>query len=358
MTSLRAASPVVFRRAWFVPCSEIEQELVSLPNEHTSTGHSDEAQLDVLVSVVALAYCSGSTIVETLDSLAAQTHLRIELVLCDDGSPDDTVMRAENWLAQFGARFERIEIVRHAHNVGIVSNLDSGLARAYGEWIKPIACDDLLEPNAIEDFLSAAARSRSDWLFSQCTVFAQRDGRCQELGNFVAPPVAESLANGDVAALRLLMRQSNVLPAPGVFYSRHFLDACGGLDLRLRHLDDWPLWLRGLRTGRRPHWVPKALVRYRISGTAITNKVDEQATPPLLFPDEWRFVPLYLRQELSPLQYWDLRLHQWRKLLTLHALGNRRSALPVTAPLQALSPLAWGRAFERLIGRSTNARTG
>lgn len=316
-----------------------------------------ESAAQPLVSIIALAFRSAPTIVETLESIAAQTHRRIELVLCDDGSPDDTVAIAEDWLAKHGGRFERVEIIRHASNIGIVRNFDSGLARCRGEWIKPIACDDLLVPDTVHLFLREAERNGAEWMFSQCARFTVQDGRVLELGDFVARPIAELLAAGDIAALRLRMLQSNVLPAPGVFYSRRFVDACGGLDLRLLHLDDWPLWLRALRKGKYPHWVPERLVRYRISSAAITNKVDAQAALPLLFPDEWLFSTLYLRQELRPLEYWDLRLHQWRKLLTLSAFGNRRSALRMTAPLQALSPVAWGRIVDRLLGRRSLEET-
>lgn len=309
-----------------------------------------------LVSIVALAYRSAPTIVETLESIAAQTHPRVELVLCDDGSPDDTVAKAEQWLAQHGNRLERVEIVRHSTNVGIVRNFDSGLLRCRGEWIKPIACDDLLVPDTIQTFLQQAERQGAEWMFSQCAKFTVKDGLVVELGDFVPASIARLLSAGDLATLRLRMLQTNVLPAPGAFYSRRFADGCGGLDMRLRHLDDWPLWLRALRGGRRPHWVPERLVRYRISSAAVTNNANTQAALPMLFPDEWRFASLYLREELPPLRYWDLRLHQWRKFIALHAFGNHRAALWITAPLQALSPLAWGRVVGKLIGGHSSVK--
>ena len=51
-----------------------------------------------LVSVVVLAYRSADTIIETLESIKKQTYPKIELIVTDDCSPDNTVEVVENWI--------------------------------------------------------------------------------------------------------------------------------------------------------------------------------------------------------------------------------------------------------------------
>ncbi len=300
-----------------------------------------------LVSLVALAYNSASTLIETLESLRAQDHPRIELVLCDDASTDDTLQVASRWLAENPAAFERVLIVNHPVNVGIVRNLADGLARAQGEWLKPLACDDLLVPDALSCFVAEARARNADWLFSQCARFETRNGRTEELGELVRPESVSRIECLPTPELERAVATINLLPAPGAFYSRAFLDRVGGLDLRLRNLDDWPLWLRALSTGARPAWIPRALVRYRISVSAVTNLADTRLVKPALFADELLLTRLYRRGRMTRSSYWDLRIQQLRQWIVLRWMGNRRAAVRWTAPLALLSPVAWKRAIGR-----------
>jgi glycosyltransferase involved in cell wall biosynthesis len=52
-----------------------------------------------LVSVMVPAYNASRTLRDTLDSVAAQTHRPVELVLIDDGSTDSTDAVAREWIA-------------------------------------------------------------------------------------------------------------------------------------------------------------------------------------------------------------------------------------------------------------------
>ena len=300
-----------------------------------------------LVSIVALAFSAATTIIESLDSFAAQTYSRLELILCDDGSTDTTVALAEEWIAKRGARFERVEFVRHPTNVGIVRNHAGGLARCRGKWIKSIACDDLLAPAAIATFVERAQATGAEWLMAQCRRFAQHDGQREDLGDLIDSASAALLAQADSAKLREAMLHGNFVPAPGVFCARAMLEECGGLDLRFHHLDDWPLWIRLLEMGRVPEWIALPLISYRITADTASQRTARMAVPPLLFADELRFTTLYLRYRLPRWSYWHVRVHQWRKKVVLRHLGNKASALRWTAPALLLSPIAWTRIASR-----------
>lgn len=307
-----------------------------------------DASRPPLVSVVALAYNSALTLIDTLESLRAQDHPRIELVLCDDASTDATLQVASQWLSANPGVFERVHVLKHPANVGIVRNLADGLACAQGQWIKPLACDDLLVPDALSCFLREARQRGVDWLFSQCARFETRHGRAEELGELVTAPAVQSIEELSPQALERAVATCNLLPAPGAFYSKVFLDQIGGLDLRLRNLDDWPLWLRALATGARPAWISRALVRYRISTSAVTSLAEASLVKPALFADELLLTRLYRRGRMARLEYWDLRVQQLRQWIVLHWMGNRRAAIRWTAPLALLSPVAWKRAAGRL----------
>jgi glycosyltransferase involved in cell wall biosynthesis len=80
-----------------------------------------------------------------VESVIAQAYENWELILVDDGSSDS---RARALLKNLGQRDARIQIGVQEHG-GISSALNTGLARARGDWIALLDHDDLLEPDAL-----------------------------------------------------------------------------------------------------------------------------------------------------------------------------------------------------------------
>ena len=80
-----------------------------------------------------------------VESVIAQAYENWELILVDDGSSDS---RAHALLKNLGQRDARIQIGGQEHG-GISSALNTGLARARGDWIALLDHDDLLEPDAL-----------------------------------------------------------------------------------------------------------------------------------------------------------------------------------------------------------------
>jgi glycosyltransferase involved in cell wall biosynthesis len=80
-----------------------------------------------------------------VESVIAQAYENWELILIDDGSSDSC---ARTLLKNLGQRDARIQIGVQEHG-GISSALNTGLARARGDWIALLDHDDLLEPDAL-----------------------------------------------------------------------------------------------------------------------------------------------------------------------------------------------------------------
>ena len=59
----------------------------------------------VLVSVCVITYNSEITVLETLDSIYAQTYPRLELIISDDCSSDQTVDICQKWLSKYKNSF-------------------------------------------------------------------------------------------------------------------------------------------------------------------------------------------------------------------------------------------------------------
>jgi O-antigen biosynthesis protein len=88
---------------------------------------------------------NGEFLTAAVESVIAQVYENWDLILVDDGSSDS---RACALLKNLGQRDARIQIGVQEHG-GISSALNTGLARARGDWIALLDHDDLLEPDAV-----------------------------------------------------------------------------------------------------------------------------------------------------------------------------------------------------------------
>jgi glycosyltransferase involved in cell wall biosynthesis len=104
------------------------------------------------VSVALASYNGARFIDEQLASLAAQTRLPVELVVCDDGSTDDTLAHVERFAA--GAPFE-VRIVRNPDNLGFSGNFQRALSLVTGEIVFICDQDDIWYPEKIATSLAA-----------------------------------------------------------------------------------------------------------------------------------------------------------------------------------------------------------
>ncbi|MGC4078232.1 MAG: glycosyltransferase [Rubrivivax sp.] len=292
-----------------------------------------------LISVIAVSFRSAQTIESTLESIANQTYQRLELIICDDDSDDETVAIAKRWLQENHRRFERVSVAAQPKNVGIVKNYDTGLHWAQGDWIKPIACDDMLYKHALETYMKVAASTSMQWAFSQCSLFSETQGEHIELGELVPERTACLLQRGDHAALQERLLRSNILPAPSAFFHRDLLIASGGLDKRFRNLDDWPLWVRSIDAGYFPYWIDEPLIKYRVGAQGVTNQNKLQAVKPGLFKDERTLFRHYQSARLPALESWDIRVRHWQQWLAYRCFANSAKALKLLSPMLLLSPL-------------------
>ena len=109
--------------------------------------------LEPLVSIVVVTYNSSQFVQETLDSIKEQTYKNIELIISDDCSKDDTIKICEEWLKENRCRFTNCQILTSLKNTGVVANCNRGYQASTGMWIKDVAGDDALYPEAIEKFI-------------------------------------------------------------------------------------------------------------------------------------------------------------------------------------------------------------
>lgn len=101
-----------------------------------------------MVSIIVPVYKSEKTLSLCVESLQRQTKRDIEIILVDDGSPDNCPQICDA-LAREDARIQVI----HKENGGVSSARNRGLDRAKGEFVLFVDSDDSAEPDMIEELL-------------------------------------------------------------------------------------------------------------------------------------------------------------------------------------------------------------
>lgn len=96
-----------------------------------------------LVSICIPAYNSGKYIGKTIESALKQTYDRLEVVVVDDCSTDNTVEVVRSFSD------ERVRLICNEQNLGMTANWNKCINEAKGEFIKLIPADDCIYPECV-----------------------------------------------------------------------------------------------------------------------------------------------------------------------------------------------------------------
>ena len=99
------------------------------------------------VSILTGIYNCADTLPEALDSVLAQTFSNWEMILCDDGSTDDTFAVASHYADLYPGRFI---VIQNSTNLGLNRTLNRCLELASGEYIARMDGDDISLPTRLE----------------------------------------------------------------------------------------------------------------------------------------------------------------------------------------------------------------
>jgi len=209
------------------------------------------------VSVIIPAHNVAPYIVETLDSLFAQTYRDFEAILVNDGSTDETEAR----VAPFRDRLVYIA----QPNRGVMAARNAGLGAARGRYIALLDSDDLLLPRFLEvlvGMLEADTATSAAYPNALYFGWPRHDGKLHQDIFPVTEPVTFD---------RVLRRECYIFGL--LVFRRGVIDEVGGYDesLQGQGAEDFELWLRMLRHGHRNRFTREPLVKYRWRHDSLSN---------------------------------------------------------------------------------------
>ncbi|MDF7663246.1 glycosyltransferase [Bifidobacterium sp. ESL0763] len=119
------------------------------------TKTSDAAE--PLVSIIVPVYNAADYLRRCVDSILAQSHTNLEVILVDDGSSDGSAQVCD----EYAAADQRVTVI-HQANGGIGRAQNAGLDAAHGSYIAFSDNDDILDRRNIELLLHALTSTGAD----------------------------------------------------------------------------------------------------------------------------------------------------------------------------------------------------
>lgn len=179
-----------------------------------------------LVSVIIPTYNRGWTLCEAIDSVLAQDYSRVEIIVVDDGSSDNTPEILDNYR-------DKIKVLRQ-ENQGVSAARNVGIKASTGEFVALLDSDDVWQKKKLTEQI-AFFKNNPDAQICQTEEIWIRNGKR------VNPKIKHKKPSGMIfeASLHLCL----VSPS-AVMMRRTIFEKYGYFDESLPACEDYDLWLR------------------------------------------------------------------------------------------------------------------
>ena len=194
---------------------------------------------------------------EALDSLYAQTYQDFKIILCDDGSKDDTYVIAQ----RNAAEHSNIVLIKNDRNMGLNYTLNHCLEYADTEYIARMDGDDISLPTRFETELRFLDEHPEYAVVSVPMVYFDEKGDYRT-----------GYGNGEVKS-RDFIHGTPICHAPCMARTMVFKVVGGySVDDKLLRVEDYHLWFKIFAAGYKLYMLDEALYKMRDDRNAVLRR--------------------------------------------------------------------------------------
>ncbi|HEQ3588126.1 glycosyltransferase family 2 protein [Vibrio harveyi] len=228
------------------------------------------------VTVAVITYNSERTVIDTLDSIAAQDYGSdyIELVISDDASKDKTIDVVNQWVNENKEKFFSVKVIENRVNGGLPKNCNIAWKNSTSSWIKSIAGDDLLLPSCISDNVDyVSGHEDCSIVFSFMQDFSVEDGDVKK-GTFHPKKYQLNFFRESCEKQRDFLLRDSFNFSPTSFIKRELIVKVGFAEEKFKLIEDLPLWIKILESGEKLYFMERNTVLYRYSESISRSKTE------------------------------------------------------------------------------------
>ena len=214
-----------------------------------------------LVSIIIPAYNVANFIVETLDSVFAQTFTNFEVIVVNDGSPD-----TDQFERSLEPYLDRVTYLKQ-ENLGASVARNAGLLAARGEFVAFLDADDIWLPAYLAEQIEFICERGCDLACADAEFFGDPKSAGQ---TYMTTLMDSAPASGDITFRELVVAERSLITS-GIVARREPIMQVGLFDESLRNAQDFDLWLRLAARGARLSYQRRLLLKYRCRADGLTG---------------------------------------------------------------------------------------
>jgi glycosyltransferase involved in cell wall biosynthesis len=213
--------------------------------------------MEELVSVIISSFNAEKYIDETVSSILNQTYKKIELIVVDDGSTDNTL----NILGRY-SKLQSVRIIRKEHTGNIGKNLNDGIKLSMGNYVCVCGADDVWESHKLE--IQCAYLPKYDCISSNASLIDSNNSVLSEV-------YYDNFKTNVLITLQDLVL-NNVIIASTTILKKTIIEECGYFDEKVgNRAEDYYLWLN-VAEKYQFYFISECLIRYRKHNNNLSDK--------------------------------------------------------------------------------------
>lgn len=220
-----------------------------------------------LVSIILPAYNAEKTIKQAVDSVLNQTYENLELIVCVDASPDNTLDVLNSYSDP------RLRVISNKENMGAGASRDKAIAVANGGWFAFIDADDFWDKTRLESMMAVCVNEPLYIGFDNLCCFSFLSDDKQE--SYLQRSKNIFNNNGSVkkiAVHELLLCQATLIKP---LFSKELLHKSKAQHSHHTFGEDFYFLLRLLSKSNGLVYVPKALYWYRVGHVSASSNPEK-----------------------------------------------------------------------------------
>lgn len=236
-----------------------------------------------LITVITLSYHS-THLLDAIRSVLEQSYPAVQLIIADDGTLDFDQQAVYSFVeANKSPRLKSFLLLHSADNCGTVANYNNALRHADGEYIFPLAADDLYcSTETLTRWTDAFIASGMQVFCACCDKYDE--SMTKFLGRWPRPDHIRLLNSQNCDEIYAMMESQKILPGCCMARTKASLSTLGYFDEQYRLLEDYPFMMRLLRQKEPIGIWPQSAIKHRVGGVS-----DGENTHPQLVTDMERF---------------------------------------------------------------------
>lgn len=243
------------------------------------------------ISIITATLNQAKFIEKTIESVLSQGYKRLEYIIIDGGSVDNT--------SSIVAKYNRHLTYICKKDKGQTNAINKGLKLANGDIVAYINSDDYYEPDALGK-VAQYFQKHTDamWLTGKCRIVDENDNEVRK-----SVSIYKNILLNNIRSLSLL-KMIQYINQPATFWRRQVHREIGFLDEKLFYAMDYDFWLRMFVKYGNLAYIDDVLANFRVYKDSKTGR-----DPKGQFAEEIQVARRYIRWP------WQLYLHKIHAIL-------------------------------------------